>query len=259
MKPLNSKERKLKQLKFIGFYFISIAFIFIVLSAIKNPVKFAPTKMNTSPVVNNLSAEELKLMQADAVLHNKLLQLYKVDISNPYSINATSSKIDSVNQIRKAAANALQITIDSIKNTSSFHTGSTAASLTNIVTSFQSVLKNYTTLQYLKTSSSKSNKSNGAEMLNSIKLQTDLDKSNTRVTELENQLKMLSQASPSKAGSDQNKIIQENQFLSASLSDQVNKNARLSQINATQKLAIDKLNKQIDAFRKFTGSQFNSQ
>lgn len=237
MSTTNTAEIKSNKLKFIGLYAASIIMVGIIMAAFWGPLPTVSEKNAALTKVKNL--EDDQVLIADKLLHSKLNELY--NSGEQYSIDK--------------AEQSLQKTIDSLENAKiNFKSSSSASAIASITASFKNVLINYKMLKKPKNDINTNEKVVEENQQIVLKLNSDLQKKDDRIKELESQLKSNS-INASNTSPDIKKLNQEKEFLSSSLRDQVDKNLRLTQAINLQKQNIDKLNKQIDAFRKFTGSQ----
>jgi predicted nucleic acid-binding Zn-ribbon protein len=253
----NTAKTKSHRLKFIGLYVTSVILIGIIMSAFWVPLPSEPVKGLDSN--KNERLEEGQLLNADKSLHTQLNELYK--LNEQYSsadANTNSNTLKAMSEKITKAEQALQKSIGSLEEAQAGNkTGNLASDVSSITTSFKNALIANTKFNASKAGNNSSNNSNDDNSKETIvQLTEDVQKRDERIKELEDELRISTQNKTANTSSpDIKKLKQENASFSSSLKDQLNKNEKLAQTNNAQKQTIQKLNKQIDAFRKFNETQ----
>ncbi len=254
MNTTNTGELKSAKLKFIALYAASIITIGIIMAAMWGPLPAVPKK-NAASTAEVDSLKDNEVLTADKLLHSRFNELYNLDEQyNMVKANTNSNAANPLFEKIDIAEQSLQKTIDSLDNTkANFEFPSSQQKIASILASFKNALSNHKTAINSNSFIGTNPNNNQEDKQLVIQLKDDLQKKDERIKGLENNLKAGNLNAINT--SPDIKLKQEIEFLSSSLRDQVNKNTKLTEANNLQKQNIDKLNKQIDAFRKFTGSQ----
>lgn len=242
------------KLKFLGLYIISLILIGVIIAAFWEPLTFPPQV--SASIAKDKYSEDGEVVIADKLLHGQLNELYKLNKQYNTIIGDTNSNtIRTINEKVNKAEQTLQKSIDSLEHIkATFKSTNSASIMTSIISSFKNALITYRNSKAIKGDVT-SNSLNVNDNDKISQLTADVKKRDERIKELENLYRISTQNKVINTSPDIKKMEQENQLLSSSLRDMVNKNEKLTQANNLQKQNIEKLNKQIEAFRKFVDSQ----
>jgi chromosome segregation ATPase len=236
----------MKKLQFIGFYAASIILIIILTAAYLRPL---PTRDEKASVNTGGSADN-QILAIDNVLHNRLNELYRTHSEYVGSQHKKRDVEQFASQNFLSAKRALKNTIDSVeKQKSAFLT---YASFDTILSSFKLISSTYDNSNAVAPVTSINAEKDNSNDEAILQLKRELESKDRRIVEMEKQLQA-SKASSVPVSADYAKLQNENKTLSASVNSLSSRNASLAEANKSMKKEIEKLNRQIDAFRKFTG------
>jgi chromosome segregation ATPase len=237
----------MKKLQFIGFYAASIILIIILTAAYLRPL---PRRDEKASIRTGGSADN-QILAIDNILHNRLNDLYRTHSEYAESQHKKTEVAKFASQNFLSAKRALKNTIDSVeKQNSAFLT---YARFDTILSSFKLASNIYDNLNavapVIPVNAEKDNSNDEAI----LQLKRELESKDRRIVEMEKQLQA-SKPSSVPVSADYAKLQNENKTLSASVNSLSSRNASLAEANKSMKKEIEKLNRQIDAFRKFTGA-----
>ncbi len=243
------------KVKFFSLYLISLILIGIIMAAFWQPLLIVPQKVSAS-IAKDEHLDDDEVVIADKLLHRQLNELYKLDEQYNTVITGNNLKvIRTINEKVNKAEQALQKSIDSLEQAkTNFKSTISSSVITSITSSFKNALIAYRNSKAIRGDVNSKNLDLRNEDIIG-QLTADVKKRDERIKELENLYRIRTQNKPVNIPPDIKKMQQENEFLSSSLRDLTNKNERLTQANYLQRKNIEKLNKQIEAFRKFVDAQ----
>jgi chromosome segregation ATPase len=237
----------MKKLQFIGFYAASIILIIILTAAYLRPL---PTRDEKASVNTGGSADN-QILAIDNVLHKRLNELYRTHSEYLGSQHKKRDVEQFASQNFLSAERALKNTIDSVeKQKGAFLT---YASFDTILSSFKLISSTYDNSNAVAPVTSINAEKDNSNDEAILQLKRELESKDRRIVEMEKQLQA-SKASSVPVSADYAKLQNENKTLSASVNSLSSRNASLAEANKSMKKEIEKLNRQIDAFRKFTGA-----
>jgi chromosome segregation ATPase len=238
----------MKKLQFIGFYAASIILIIILMAAYLRPL---PTHDEKASVKIGGSAD-IVILAIDNILHNRLNDLYRTHSEYVESQHKKKDSSKFAAQNFLLAKRALKNTIDSVEKQKRAFLS--YASFDTILSSFKLISSTYDNLNAATPVSSINTEKDDSNDEAILQLKRELESKDRKITEMEKQLQASKPPSSVPVSGDYAKLQNENKTLSASVNSLSSRNASLGEANKSMKKEIEKLNRQIDAFRKFTGA-----
>jgi chromosome segregation ATPase len=237
----------MKKLQFIGFYAASIILIIILMAAYLRPLPSGDEKGSTKTAGKG----DNEILKVDNLLHNELNNLYRAHSQYAESQYKKSDSTKFASQNFQSAKRSLKNTIDSVeKKKGSFIS---YPDFDTILSSFKLLSNAFDRLSDVSPgTSTNAQKDNGNDQA-ILQLKRELEMRDKRISEMEKQLQASKPGSVPVAA-DYAKLQNENRALSTSVNSLTTKNASLAEANKSLKKDIEKMNRQIDAFRKFTGT-----
>jgi DNA repair exonuclease SbcCD ATPase subunit len=238
----------MKKLQFIGFYAASIILIIILTAAYLRPL---PTRDEKASVNTGGSADN-QILAIDNVLHKRLNELYRTHSEYLGSQHKKRDVEQFASQNFLSAERALKNTIDSVeKQKGAFLT---YASFDTILSSFKLISSTYDNSNAVAPVTSINAEKDNSNDEAILQLKRELESKDRKITEMEKQLQASKPPSSVPVSGDYAKLQNENKTLSTTVNSLSSRNASLAEANKSMKKEIEKLNRQIDAFRKFTGA-----
>jgi hypothetical protein len=231
------------RVKFIALYAFSIILITIAVYAFYTPMPFYSTATATDSFPQSREVE--RFLYLDNTLHkqhNELVRSYDELQSNRSDSNYIKNKQDSLYQ---AFANSINKFEKENLDLNSVGLSSVAAN--SVMASFRNSLKS------LNFTPNTGNNESNAEYNNTEVIKNLTDGITTRdekIYSLQAQLRKSTENTSRNTPEIVKKLRQENKFLANSLSDVVIENVKFTKEIAAQKQVIERLERQLDAFRK---------
>lgn len=244
MKPKNSEEIKKLQLRFAGFYGISLVLIIIILSSFWGPLP-APTIKGKKIALTGNTSQEHQILLADELLHERLDQLQKLDLR--YTIlltdSATGSGLKTIIETITASEEAFGRLIDSVYESGKNYSPDNMRKFENLATSFRTLLENRAYSHKRRNAVSSPGINSGNDQREMLTLKKDLSEKESQLEKLEKELKAAQNHKYSYPVSPDDKLKQENDFLKMALRSQVVETNSLKKTNEQLTIWLNQLQK----------------